>query len=271
MKISLPFFVLMSLSLPAFAQVEGIESTSMLLGWTQGNGQHMAALELLLQPDWKTYWRAPGSGGIPPLFDWAGSQNLADVRIVWPRPIVFDVGGVTSVGYHDAMILPLEITAIDPSKPVVLAGNVTLGICKDICIPVTLDLQADLGAVTAPDPVIIAALSDNPISAQVAGVTQVRCSADPIRDGLRVTAQLTLPNLDSSDYMVMEQADPKIWVSDAEIIQNGDQLTAIVDMVPPEGKPFNLDGDTLVLTVLGTKRAVEVRGCPLTQSGFNLQ
>lgn len=256
---------------PVFAQFEGIESTSMLPGWTQDNGQHMAALKLALQPDWKTYWRAPGSGGIPPLFDWTGSQNLAEVRIIWPRPMVFDAGGVTSVGYHDAMILPLAVTAMDPSKPVVLNGSVTLGICKDICIPVTLDLQTDLPNLTAPDPVIMAALADHPISADLAGVTQVQCSAHPILDGLRVTAQVSMPHLDSADYMVLEHDDPRIWISDAEISQSGDQITAVVDMVPPMGKPFDLDGNALLLTVLGTNRAVELRGCPLTQSSLDLQ
>jgi DsbC/DsbD-like thiol-disulfide interchange protein len=271
MKMQFSLMCCLTAAWPLFAQIEGIQTSDMLSGWVQGSGQHMAALKLVLQPDWKTYWRAPGSGGIPPLFDWTGSENLADVRIIWPRPMVFDAGGVTSVGYHDAMILPLSVTAMDPSKPVVLNGSVTLGICKDICIPVTLDLQTDLPDVSTPDPMILAALADHPISADLAGVTQVQCSAQPIRDGLRVTAQVQMPHLDSADYMVLEHDDARIWISDAEISQSGDQITAVVDMVPPMGKPFDLDGDALMLTVLGSKRAVELRGCPLTQSGLDLQ
>ena len=33
-------------------------------------------LQIKLAPGWKTYWRTPGDAGIPPHFDWVGSENL---------------------------------------------------------------------------------------------------------------------------------------------------------------------------------------------------
>ncbi|MEM9757273.1 MAG: hypothetical protein AAF914_14825, partial [Pseudomonadota bacterium] len=35
-------------------------------GWRRDDGTHMAAVEIRMAPGWKTYWRAPGDGGIPP-------------------------------------------------------------------------------------------------------------------------------------------------------------------------------------------------------------
>ena len=71
------------------------------LGWQMQNGHHMAGLSLQLAPDWKTYWRAPGEAGIPPLFDWSGSTNVQSVRVHWPSPVVFHLNGMQTIGYHD--------------------------------------------------------------------------------------------------------------------------------------------------------------------------
>jgi DsbC/DsbD-like thiol-disulfide interchange protein len=50
-----------------------------LPGWSRDDGSHMAALHLILAPGWKTYWRAPGDAGIPPMMDLEGSDNLSDI------------------------------------------------------------------------------------------------------------------------------------------------------------------------------------------------
>jgi len=36
-----------------------------------------AGIEIKLQSGWKTYWRYPGDSGVPPRFDFSGSENLA--------------------------------------------------------------------------------------------------------------------------------------------------------------------------------------------------
>src|SRR5882724_3543347 len=45
-----------------------------------------AAIEIALEPGFKTYWRMPGDSGVPPLFDWSGSRNLASIAPAWPVP-----------------------------------------------------------------------------------------------------------------------------------------------------------------------------------------
>ena len=41
------------------------------------SGKTYAGVEIQLAPGWKTYWRNPGTSGVPPRFDWAGSENVA--------------------------------------------------------------------------------------------------------------------------------------------------------------------------------------------------
>ena len=64
--------------------LDEVVSASVLTGWRMENGHHMAALRITLAPGWKTYWRAPGEAGIPPRFDWTGSDNLSAVTVHWP-------------------------------------------------------------------------------------------------------------------------------------------------------------------------------------------
>ena len=83
------------LAAPALATTQDdVLSAQLRPGWQMENGGHMAAVELQLAPGWKTYWRSPGDAGIPPTFDWSGSDNVRSVRIHWPAPLVFDANGM---------------------------------------------------------------------------------------------------------------------------------------------------------------------------------
>lgn len=236
-------------------------SARLLAGFATDQGTRMAGLEMAFAPGWKTYWRAPGDAGIPPVFDWTGSKNVKAVRLHWPRPSVFHLNGMQSVGYRDALVLPLEVLPMDPAQPVALHLRVDLGVCKDICMPASLDLSADLMP-GGGDAAIRAALADQPISATAAGVSDVQCDVEPIRDGLRVTAHLDLPRQGAEETVVLESGLDGVWVSEATTTRDGVRLTAVADMVPPEGAPFALDRSGVVVTVIAPDRAVEIRGCP---------
>jgi DsbC/DsbD-like thiol-disulfide interchange protein len=162
-------------------------------GWQTAAGTTMAALHLVLAPGWKTYWRAPGEAGIPPRFDWSGSQNLAAVAIHWPRPEVFDLNGLRTFGYHDELVLPIELTPRDRTRPIRLHADVDIGVCDDICVPMSLALSGDLAPGGASVAAIRRALADAPEGAAAAGLSAARCDAEPIDDGMRLTSRLTLP------------------------------------------------------------------------------
>lgn len=232
-------------------------------GWRDGSkGRHVMALDMQLAPGWKTYWRAPGDAGIPPSFDWSGSENLASVQFHWPSPEVFLTNGTISVGYHDGLILPIEVTAKDSHLPIRLRVRVDLGICKDICLPATLDLAADLPVGGAKDPIIVAALKARPKTPKEARVQSVACRVEPIRDGLRITATLLMPAHGPDEYVVIEPGIPGIWVSEALVSRQNSTLTAMVEMVPPNAAPFAIDRRDLRVTVMSTSGAVEIQGCP---------
>ncbi|MDP4031867.1 MAG: protein-disulfide reductase DsbD family protein [Pseudorhodobacter sp.] len=253
---------------PAFAQTQAeVLSGEILPGWRTGATTHMSALHLALAPEWKTYWRSPGEAGIPPVFDWSGSQNVQSVRLYWPRPQVFEVSGMQSIGYRHDLVLPIEITAKNPGQPIRLRGSADLGVCRDICMPATLDLAADLPAPGAaggamPDPVINAALRARPSSGREAGLVAISCQVEAIADGLRLTATLQLPTTGGAETVVLEPGQPAIWVSEARTTRKGDRLTATADLVAGNGAPFALDRSAVTVTVLGRDRAVEIFGCP---------
>ncbi|MBV9568636.1 MAG: hypothetical protein JO172_10890 [Hyphomicrobiales bacterium] len=95
-----------------------------------------AGIEIALEPGFRTYWRMPGSAGVPPVFDWSSSQNLASVSPDWPAPKRFEEEGVSVIGYAgDNVVLPLRLAAIDPSKPVELVLSLSYAACKTICVP----------------------------------------------------------------------------------------------------------------------------------------
>ncbi len=251
------------LALPGHArEASQVVDSRLLQGWQTETGTRMVALHLELAPGWKTYWRAPGEAGIPPEFDWTGSQNLGSVRFHWPRPVVFDQNGMRSIGYDGRMVLPIELTPHDPGQPIQLRAQIDLGVCQDICVPMSLTVSADLKGAGARDAMIDAALADRPKSARSAGLRGARCAVEPIRDGMKVTAELDIPALGGAEVVVLELVGQDVWVSEAVTERSGGRLTAAAEMVPPEAAPFSLDRSDIRITLIGAGRAVDLTGCP---------
>lgn len=259
----IPLITLIAL-LPSagLAQVEGLLGAEILHGGVDAQGRPLAALSLTLAPGWKTYWRAPGDGGLPPVFDWAGSGNMGGVEFFWPTPQVFDSAGYTNIGYFDALVLPFAITPSAAGAPISLRAHITLGICKDICIPADLSLRAEITGANAPNPAILAAMADQPIPAAKAGVGAITCTPTPIADGMQVRARITLPPA-THEVVIIEHRAAEIWLSAAKTQRNDDILTAVVDLVPPQAAPFDIASHDLRITVLSDAGAVDIQGCPL--------
>lgn len=257
---------LLALAAPAGAEppprAADMVQAEILPGWRQG-GTHLAGLRLRLAPKWKTYWRSPGEAGVPPVFDFSASENLAGAEVLWPAPQRFSLNGLRTLGYAQEVVLPIRVTPRDAGREVRLAGQVELGLCRDICLPVTLGLDARLPAgARAHDPAIAAALAALPRPGAEAGLSALRCRVEPIRDGLRLTAEMDLPPQGGEELAVIETADPAIWVGEAETRRSGRRLTAAADLVPPSGAPFLLDRSGLRLTVVGESGTVDIAGCP---------
>lgn len=237
----------------------GMTAAGLRSGWQTATGSHMSALHVQLAGGWKTYWRAPGEAGVPPQFDWAGSDNVASVAVHWPRPQVFETNGMRTVGYRHEMILPLEITPADPTRPVRLSASVEMGICNHICVPVLLDLAAEITGPGAPDPIIAAALKARPEPHPGAA----RCTLAPIADGMHVRAEIDLPPMGVGEVALIELRGRPVWVSDPVTHRRGGRLISEADMVPDSASPFAVNPDDLVITILGEGgQAIEISGCP---------
>lgn len=113
-----------------------------------GDKRIIAGLEIKLEDGWKTYWRSPGdAGGVPPELDWSASENVEKTKLLYPAPKRFkDTSGET-VGYKGAVVLPVVVQPEDPSRPVALKAEFSFGVCREICIPVTAELDLTM----APD------------------------------------------------------------------------------------------------------------------------
>lgn len=96
---------------------------------TSSQDETRLLLDVRLDKGWKTYWRSPGEGGVAPSIAWKG--EIPDVRWFWPTPSRFDVGGITTQGYHDRVTFPLVIKGTAPES---IAGVLTLSTCSNVCL-----------------------------------------------------------------------------------------------------------------------------------------
>ena len=254
----------LALGAPALAQpgLDDIAQVDVLPGWRTANGTHMAALRVRLAPGWKTYWRAPGEAGIPPRFDFAGSENVESVAFHWPVPEVFRVGDMTSVGYTGELILPMEVRPRDGAAAAILRAEVDLGVCEEICVPLAVSVAADLpNEPVRPDARIRAALADRPATAAEAGAGSVRCTVAPGPGGMVLTADMRLPSQGAGEFAVVELGEPNLWVSEASLNRDGRRLSAEVDVEDLAGNDVAFDPAQVRVTVLGSRGAVEFLGC----------
>ena len=112
----------------------------------QGKPILAAAIEIVLDEGWKTYWRFTGDG-LPPSLDWSASANLAEATLLWPAPTrIWGSEGISWAGYERQVVLPVLVTARDPGLPVKLKLAISYGVCSEICIPVEAVLELEIPA-----------------------------------------------------------------------------------------------------------------------------
>jgi DsbC/DsbD-like thiol-disulfide interchange protein len=107
--------------------------------------RRLVFVDIALEPGWKTYWRTPGdAGGLPPSFDWSKSANLASATVMFPAPQRFTDKSGNTIGYHDGVVLPVMLVPQSADKPVSVVVGLHYGICKEVCIPVEVELALDV-------------------------------------------------------------------------------------------------------------------------------
>lgn len=105
----------------------------------------LAGFEIRLAPGAITYWRDPGESGVPPTFDFSGSDNVAEVTPRFPAPKrIKEPDGSEAFGYDGNVVIPLEVTPRDPTKPVTLSLLASYAVCEKLCLPAKAKLTLTL-------------------------------------------------------------------------------------------------------------------------------
>lgn len=132
---------------PAFAQQNTplVEAQLLLHAPTVEAGKPIAAGVLFTITDgWHIYGENPGDSGIPTTLDWTLPEGVTAGAIQWPTPERHEMEGLVNYGYSDRVVLPVTLT---PSRDD-SSGTVTVKadwlVCKDICIPESATLTAEL-------------------------------------------------------------------------------------------------------------------------------
>ena len=104
-------------------------------GGKSGDAQLRAGVEIKMQPGWKTYWRYPGDSGVPPHFDFSGSENLKAATVLYPTPHLFTDETGQSLGYKERVIFPVVVSPQQAGKPVRLRLKIDYAVCEKLCVP----------------------------------------------------------------------------------------------------------------------------------------
>ena len=243
--------------------IEGVASVEILQGYRTDSGTHMSAARIRLKEGWKTYWRAPGSNGIPPQFSWRGSKNIVGVAYHWPAPKVFIEDGLRTIGYKNELVLPIEFQPTDGSADILVAGTIDFGVCDDVCIPARASFRTVLSRTGKSGVAEISkALKAGPATAKQGGVLQATCAIAPVKDGFSVNARVkTRGALDASTFAIVEFASSDVWVDSGPSKVSGNSLTTSAVVYPFGKDPFVFDRSKVLVTLLGRGKAVEIRGC----------
>ncbi|MGB6504459.1 MAG: protein-disulfide reductase DsbD domain-containing protein [Xanthobacteraceae bacterium] len=225
-----------------------------------------AGLEIKLDPGWHTYWRDPGDSGVPPTFDFSGSDNVKSATVLWPAPQRFpDGAGGTSIGYVDRVILPVQVAPQDTARQSLLRLKLGYAVCGNLCIPAEAKLQLALNGKGAEDAAIEKAkirvprrVSLGPSTGPGNGlaILAVHRIAGTAHD--HVVVDVAAPAGASVDLFV-EGPTPDWSLPQPEPKGGGDgdtrQFTFDLDGLPSDAHAI---GATLTFTVVSSDDAIEV-------------
>ncbi|MEM6676572.1 MAG: protein-disulfide reductase DsbD domain-containing protein [Pseudomonadota bacterium] len=243
---------------------------TLLPGGRMADGRQSAALVLEVKPGWKTYWRQPGEAGVPPEFDWSGSQNLDALEIAWPAPTPFESFGYMTLGYGGRVVLPLALTPVDHGRPVELGLDARFGVCREICVfeEVALNETVWPDATSIHDGVIAAAQGMLPGGPSETGARVLECRLAGAGAERALEARLSLPETASEPVVVVE-GPAGAWVGAQSTEVEGGEIALNATVMLPEGTAWVDRSDirfTLLGEGLGATAAAELNGCRPTES-----
>ncbi|MEP0519834.1 MAG: protein-disulfide reductase DsbD domain-containing protein [Hyphomicrobiales bacterium] len=226
------------------------------------SGYLQAGLEIELEEDWKTYWRFPGDSGIPPTLDWSNAANVADAKLRFPAPQRFKDEYGQSVGYKHSVVFPIDIKLARIGRPTQLEVDAILGICREVCIPVTerFSLKVPPIFVTSQDAKNVLAKANTSVPAAYSDAetdAQQELSIETFeRYGTTPLLSIRVPlDLEIMDVFV---EGPETWFLTLPKKGPSDQTHQLWQL-PLDGTPVGKDpwGAKMRVTMVGTAHAFE--------------
>ena len=99
------------------------------------HGRYRTAVIITMPSGWHTYWKEPGDAGVPPVFAFDGSANVAKSEVLYPVPMRLKEDGLEAFGYTERVAFPVVVTPADPAKPATLHLELNYAVCNKICVP----------------------------------------------------------------------------------------------------------------------------------------
>jgi DsbC/DsbD-like thiol-disulfide interchange protein len=222
-----------------------------------------AGIELRLEPGWKTYWRYPGDSGVPPVFDFTGSENVKSATVLWPAPRRFpDGAGGNSIGYNGGVTFPVHVMPQEPDKPVLLRLKVSYAICEKLCVPAEGKAELNLISAASPENASLAAAEarvPRPRALATAGSLIIRSvHRDPENGRSRVVVNVVAPQAATVDLFA--EGPTSDWALPLPeplpgAPPGGRRFAFDIDGVPADAK---IQGALLKLTLVADDDAIEV-------------
>jgi len=239
-------------------QKDGHSAVRLLAGSRSG-AVLLGGIAIQLQPGWHTYWRTPGDSGVPPRFDFAKSENIEAVTILWPAPMKFEDGsGGISLGYQKQVVLPLRIVAKNADKPVTLRADINYAVCEKLCIPVEASAELVFASVASTEDSALSAALDTVPKPAAIGDPNPLTIRDVKRDGKNgVLVDVAAP--EGKDVSLFVEGPTPDWALPVpKLLEHGPpgvrRFAFDLDGLPPGASP---DGAALKLTLVGGERAYE--------------
>ncbi len=154
----LGILVAIATAIPAFAQsvvqTDNVRTELLADVSTVKPGEPFwVGLRQTIRPKWHTYWKNPGESGLPTEITWTLPPGAKADPIVWPTPILFEIGGITNYGFKDEATLLVRITPpADLAGPLKLEAAANWLVCEDVCIPEEGKFELTLPTATAATP-----------------------------------------------------------------------------------------------------------------------
>jgi DsbC/DsbD-like thiol-disulfide interchange protein len=228
------------------------------------DGSVEAVLEIVPDAGWHTYWKVPGSGGIPPQLSLKEGGNIALQSVSFPPPQIFENGNLRDYGYDSTVRLPLTLKQDHAGQPSSIEASVFVGLCAQVCVPFQTSLSLKLTPEDKATPVeTVQVRAAQSLLPEAPGEDFKVLDAKLSADGKSVTATVKLPpgaDADSSSF-IMTTADGQVFQKpDLVASKDGHVTISASPVFLEDGK--TLKGRPLDLLVKAAGRAMETPLAP---------